>query len=120
VVLTAHLVTYRSAREGEAHDREGAGCQGARRKLIGARTGGPAVVAATALADTLGAVGDGGLAAFGAELEARATPEVLGRIAELDQLSTISREQEAAVALEYFRLEWPGYLRIDSRGRRAW
>ena len=62
----------------------------------------PDRVSALVLADTLGAVGDGGLAGFGAELEARATPEALARIAELDELSTTSKEQEAAVALELF------------------
>ena len=60
------------------------------------------------LADSLGAMGDGGMADFGAELGARATPETLARIAELAELSTTSKEQEAAVALEYFRLDWPG------------
>jgi proline iminopeptidase len=68
----------------------------------------PGRVCALVLADPPGAVGDGGLAGFGAELEARATAEARVRIAELDGLSITSREQEAAVALEYFRLEWPG------------
>ena len=62
----------------------------------------PGRVNALVLADTLGAVGDGGLAGFGAELRARATPEALARIAELDELSTTGKEQEAAAALEYF------------------
>jgi pimeloyl-ACP methyl ester carboxylesterase len=74
----------------------------------------PGRVNALVLADTLGAVGDGGLAGFGAELEARATPEVLARIAELDELSTTSKEQEAAAALEYFRLDWPGYFAVPA------
>lgn len=34
---------------------------------------------ALVLAETLGAVGDGGLAGFGTELAARATPEALAR-----------------------------------------
>jgi proline iminopeptidase len=68
----------------------------------------PGRVSGLVLADTLGAVGDGGLAEFGAELAARATPETQVRIAELDERSTTSNEQEAAVALEYFRLDWPG------------
>jgi proline iminopeptidase len=72
----------------------------------------PGRVNALVLADALGAVGDGGLAGFGAELEARATPEALARIAELDELSTTSKEQEAARALEYFWLEWPGYFAV--------
>jgi proline iminopeptidase len=74
----------------------------------------PGRVNALVLADTLGAVGDGGLAAFGAELEARATPETLARIAELDEASTTSKEQEAAVALEYFRLDWPGLFAVPA------
>ncbi len=74
----------------------------------------PGRVNALVLADTLGAVGDGGLAGFGAELAARATPEALARISELDELGTTSKEQEAAVALEYFRLEWPGYFAVPA------
>jgi proline iminopeptidase len=74
----------------------------------------PGRVNALVLADTLGAVGDGGLADFGAALEARATPEALARVAELDALSTTSQEQEAAVALECFRLEWPGYFAVPA------
>ncbi len=74
----------------------------------------PDRVNALVLADTLGAVGDGGLAGFGAELEARATPEALARIAELDELSATSKEQEAAVALEYFRLDWPGLFAVPA------
>ncbi len=74
----------------------------------------PRRVSALVLADTLGAVGDGGMAGFGAELEARATPEALARIAELDELSATSKEQEAAVALEYFRLDWPGLFAVPA------
>ena len=67
----------------------------------------PDRVNALVLTDALGAVGDGGLAEFGAEVEARSTPEARARIAELDEMSITSPEQEAAVALECFRLEWP-------------
>jgi proline iminopeptidase len=74
----------------------------------------PGRVSGLVLADTLGAVGDGGLAGFDAELTARATPEVLARIAELDELSITSKEQEAAVALEYFRLGWPGLFAVPA------
>jgi proline iminopeptidase len=70
----------------------------------------PSRVNALVLADPLGAVGDGGLAGFSAELQARATPEARARLAELDELSITSKKQEAAVALEYYRLEWPGYF----------
>ena len=75
----------------------------------------PGRVNALVLADTLGAVGDGGLAGFGAELDARATPETRARIAELDKLSTTSKEEKDAAALEYFRLEWPGYFAIPAQ-----
>lgn len=70
----------------------------------------PGRVNALVLADPLGAVGDGGLAELGAELAARATPGARARIAELDRLNPISKEQQAAAALEYFRLDWPGYF----------
>src|SRR5262249_43047504 len=53
----------------------------------------PGRVSGLVLADTLGAVGDGGLAGFDAELAARVTPETLARIAELDELSPASKEQ---------------------------
>ncbi len=74
----------------------------------------PGRVNALVLAEPLGAVGDGGLAGFGAELAARATPEVLARIAELDEFHATSKEQEAAVALEYFQLDWPGYFAVPA------
>ena len=75
----------------------------------------PGRVNALVLADTLGAVGDGGLAGFGAELDARATPETRAKIAELDKLSTTSMEEKDAAALQYFRLEWPGYFAIPAQ-----
>jgi proline iminopeptidase len=74
----------------------------------------PGRVSALVLADALGAVGDGGLAGFGAELEARATPETMARIAELEELSTTSKEEQDAAALEAFRLEWPGYFAVPA------
>jgi proline iminopeptidase len=74
----------------------------------------PGRVNALVLAEPLGAVGDGGLAGFGAEQEARATPEARARIAELDELCLASKEQQDAVALEYFHLEWPGYFAVPA------
>ena len=74
----------------------------------------PSRVNALVLAEPLGAVGDGGLAGFEAELAARATPEVRARIAELDEFQATSKDQEAAVALEYFRLLWPGYFAVPA------
>ena len=75
----------------------------------------PGRVSALVLADPLGAVGDGGLAGFGAELEARATPEAVARMAELDQLNPTSREQKDAAALEYYKLDWPGYFAVPAQ-----
>jgi pimeloyl-ACP methyl ester carboxylesterase len=75
----------------------------------------PGRVDALVLAETLGAVGDGGLAGFGAELAARATPETLARFAELDELSATSKEEKEAVALESFRLDWPGYFAVPAQ-----
>ncbi len=72
----------------------------------------PGRVAALVLAEPLGAVGDGGLADYGAELGARATPAARARFAELDALRPDSTEQEAAVALEYFKLDWPSYFAV--------
>jgi proline iminopeptidase len=74
----------------------------------------PGRVNALVLAETLGAVGDGGLAGFGAELEARATPEALARFAELEKLSPASKEEKDAVALESFRLDWPGLFAVPA------
>lgn len=70
----------------------------------------PGRVNALVLAEALGAVGDGGLAGFDAEMEARATPDVLARFSELDALSPASEQEKDAVALESFRLGWPGYF----------
>lgn len=74
----------------------------------------PGRVNALVLAEPLGAVGDGGLSGFGAELAARATPEVLARAAELDEIHPTSKEQGIAVALEYFKLDWPGYFAVPA------
>ena len=76
----------------------------------------PDRVSALVLADTLGAVGDGGLAGFGDELAARATPEARARMTELDELTATSEEEQAAAAaLEYFRLDWPGYFAVPAQ-----
>ncbi|MEP7022620.1 MAG: alpha/beta hydrolase [Actinomycetota bacterium] len=74
----------------------------------------PGRVNALVLAEPLGAVGDGGMAGFGAEVAARATPGTVARIAELDKISPTSKEQETAVALEYFRLGWPGLFAVPA------
>jgi proline iminopeptidase len=75
----------------------------------------PGRVNALVLADPLGAVGDGGFAGFGAELEARATPEALARMAELDELSATSKQERDAAGLEYYRLDWPGYFAVPAQ-----
>lgn len=77
----------------------------------------PGRVNALMLADTLGAVGDGGLAGLGAELEARARPAVLARIAELDELAPPARSRRprrrwsifgwTGLAISRFRLMRP-------------
>ena len=59
--------------------------------------------------DPLGAVGDGGNAAFEAEMEARTPPEHRERAAELDRLAQQGDASEE-VALESLRLFWPAYF----------
>ena len=63
------------------------------------------------LIDTLGATGDGGFGAFARQLAARIGPQVLARIADLDELAAArpgTAEGETAAA-ESLRLTWPGY-----------
>jgi proline iminopeptidase len=64
-------------------------------------------VRALVLVDSLGAVGDGGRAAFAEELTARTSPQTLARLAELDDLASASAD---AAALEWLRLSWPSYF----------
>lgn len=59
--------------------------------------------------DTLGAVGDGGGAAFEAELERRTPPEDRARAAELDQRA-LQGEGTAEDVAEALRLLWPAYF----------
>lgn len=59
--------------------------------------------------DPLGAVGDGGAAAFEAELAARTPSADLARIAELDTLAERGEATPDEV-LESFRLIWPAYF----------
>ncbi len=58
--------------------------------------------------DPLGAVGDGGAAAFEAEMAARTPVEVWARATELDTQAT-SGEGTDADAVEAVRLIWPAY-----------
>ncbi|SER67348.1 Pimeloyl-ACP methyl ester carboxylesterase [Pedococcus cremeus] len=59
--------------------------------------------------DPLGAVGDGGMAQFEAELMARISPDSRARVAELE-----AREQERPLTVEEraeaYALAWPGYF----------
>lgn len=64
-------------------------------------------VRALVLVDTLGAVGDGGFAAFAEELTARTSSQTLARLAGLDGLAIASAD---AAALESLRLSWPSYF----------
>ncbi len=79
----------------------------------------PSRVNALVLAETLGAVGDGGMAGFDAEIEARLTPETLARFAELDELKPVSKQEKDALALEAFRLGWPGYFADPAQAPRV-
>ena len=72
----------------------------------------PDRVAGLVLLDTLGGVGDGGHAAFAAELAARAGPDVMAAIGALDDVATASRGTADAEAAELRSLEliWPAYF----------
>ena len=72
----------------------------------------PERVAGLVLVDSLGGTGDGGFAAFAAEIDARVGPEVLAEVAALDELAEASPgtpEADAAGA-KSFDLMWPGYF----------
>jgi pimeloyl-ACP methyl ester carboxylesterase len=69
----------------------------------------PARVGAALAVDPLGAVGDGGLAEFQAELSRRLPEEVRTRLDELDELEKwrpLTQEE----SLEAMALAWPGYF----------
>jgi pimeloyl-ACP methyl ester carboxylesterase len=69
----------------------------------------PDRVGAALAVDPLGAVGDGGLAAFEAELGRRLPAEVMARLGELDELER-SRPLTVDEALEAMAIAWPGYF----------
>ena len=76
----------------------------------------PGRVNALVLADTLGAVGDGGLAGFGAELDAPGDGRSPGQDgAGTGRARHHQKEDDDAVALEYFRLDWPGYFAVPAQ-----
>jgi pimeloyl-ACP methyl ester carboxylesterase len=69
----------------------------------------PHRVGAALLVDPLGAVGDGGLAAFQAELQRRLPQATLARVSELEAIEgtrALTREE----TLEAMEIVWPGYF----------
>ena len=69
----------------------------------------PMRVGAALLVDPLGGVGDGGLAAFEAELERRLPKATLARLKELDAIEAtraLTRDEH----LEAMAIAWPGYF----------
>jgi pimeloyl-ACP methyl ester carboxylesterase len=69
----------------------------------------PARVGAALAVDPLGAVGDGGLAAFQVELLRRLPQATVARLQELDALEA-TRPLTQDEALEAMELAWPGYF----------
>jgi proline iminopeptidase len=72
----------------------------------------PERIAGLVLVDPLGGAGDGGFAAFNAEMEARVGQEVLAEVAALDELVEASpgTPEADAAAVKSFGLMWPGYF----------
>lgn len=69
----------------------------------------PGRVGAALVVDPLGAVGDGGLAEFEAELFKRLPATTVARLQELDALEE-TRPLSTAEALEAMEIAWPGYF----------
>jgi pimeloyl-ACP methyl ester carboxylesterase len=69
----------------------------------------PARVGAALVVDPLGAVGDGGLAEFEAELFRRLPATTVACLQELDALEA-TRPLSTAEALEAMEIAWPGYF----------
>jgi len=69
----------------------------------------PERVLAVVAVDGLGATGDGGVMAFGAELRRRTGPDNLGHLAEIDRRPP-GQEVTDAEALESLALLWPAYF----------
>ncbi len=69
----------------------------------------PVRVGAALVVDPLGAVGDGGLAAFELELSRRLPEATLARLEELDALEA-TRSLTSAEVLEAMELSWPAYF----------
>ena len=72
----------------------------------------PERVAGLLLVDSLGGAGDGGFAAFSAEIDARVGPDILAEVAALDELVAASPGTPEADAAggKSFDLMWPGYF----------
>ena len=69
----------------------------------------PARIGAAIIVDPLGAVGDGGLAAFEAELFRRLPEATVARLTELEAIEA-TRALTTAEALEAMEIAWPGYF----------
>ena len=69
----------------------------------------PARIGAAIIVDPLGAVGDGGLAAFEAELFRRLPEATVARLSELDVIEA-TRALTTAEGLEAMEIAWPGYF----------
>ena len=69
----------------------------------------PARIGAAIIVDPLGAVGDGGLAAFEAELFRRLPEATVARLTELEAIES-TRALTTAEALEAMEIAWPGYF----------
>ena len=69
----------------------------------------PSRVGAALVVDPLGGVGDGGLAAFEAELMRRLPDATVARLKELDAIEA-TRPLAQDEALEAMELAWPGYF----------
>jgi proline iminopeptidase len=69
----------------------------------------PARVGAAVVVDPLGAVGDGGMAAFQAELMRRLPKATVARLDELDAIET-TRALTLDEQLEAMEIVWPGYF----------
>jgi proline iminopeptidase len=77
--------------------------------LLHLMTSAPERIGAAVVVDPLGAVGDGGLADFEAELFRRLPEATLTRLAELDAIEE-TRPLTNAEALEGMEIAWPGYF----------
>jgi proline iminopeptidase len=76
----------------------------------------PARVGAALVVDPLGAVGDGGMARFEAELARRLPEATVARLKELDELEA-TRALTPAETLEAMEIAWPAYFSRPEQAR---